>query len=172
MRAIPIGLCVCLAVLLTSAAAGHHAGAFVADRGATVQPQSPPTPSHPPVAGTTIFLYVSDIDRAIEFYGKTLGLRSILDRGPIRMFELGPSSAIGLIDAKTARGAAARLAKDKPLSLALVVDDIDRWYEYLKGRGVAIARPPRDSVNLNVRVFVFTDPEGYELEVITRLPDR
>lgn len=125
------------------------------------------TQRHPPVTGMNLFLYYNDIDKAVEFYRDTLGLRATLEKGPIRMFEITPTFAIGLVDAKTARGGASRPSKDKPLSVAFVVDDIDGWYRYLVARGVAIARPPRDSSNLNVRVFLFTDPEGYELEVIS-----
>lgn len=123
--------------------------------------------THPAVGGMTVFLYVTDIDRAVQFYGTTLGLRSTVDKGPIRMFELNPSASIGLVDAKTARGGADRPSKDKPLTVSFVVDDIEGWYRYLVARGVAIARAPRDSSNLKVRFFLFTDPEGYELEAIS-----
>lgn len=129
--------------------------------------ESRQAPAAPPATGMTVFLYYKDIESAVRFYRDVLGLRATVDKGPIHVFQLTPSTSIGLVDSKTARGGASRPSVDKPLTVTFVVDDIDAWYQYLVKRGVSIPRPPRVSSNLNVAFFLFNDPEGYELEVMS-----
>ncbi len=119
----------------------------------------------PPFIGEVTFLYFNDLDKAAEFYGNTLGLTKTFDAGWVRIFTIAPSSSVALVDA--AKGAH-RASDDKPVTLAMVVSDlkeVDRWYEYLKTRGVSIHMPPFDAPSVNVREFRFTDPEGYSLEI-------
>ena len=125
------------------------------------------TTPRPEASGLTVFLYVQDIEKAVEFYRSVLGLPAVVDKGPIHVFQVTPNTSVGLVDSKTARGAANRPSVNKPVTVTFVVDDVDVWYRYLLDRGVTIARPPRDSSNLNVRFFIFNDPEGYELEVMS-----
>lgn len=91
-----------------------------------------------------------------------LGLRQTLDLGWVTIYALSPSSSVGLVDGASG---ALRPSGDKPVMVSLVVDDVDRWYEYLKSRGVVISQPPSDSTRVRVRSFSFKDPEGYTLEV-------
>ncbi len=116
----------------------------------------------PPIVGQVTFLYFNDIDAAARFYGGTLGLAKTFDLGWVRIFALSPTSSVGLVDGKSG---AHRPAAEKPVMLSLVVDDADRWYAYLKGRGVEIKQPPSDGTRVRVRAFGFSDPEGHTLEV-------
>lgn len=116
----------------------------------------------PPIAGQVTFLYFNDIDAAARFYGGTLGLAKTFDLGWVRIFALSPTSSVGLVDGKSG---AHRPAAEKPVMVSLVVDDADRWYAYLKGRGVEIKEPPSDGTRVRVRAFGFSDPEGHTLEV-------
>lgn len=116
----------------------------------------------PPIAGQVTFLYFNDIDAAAHFYGETLGLAKTFDLGWVKIFALSPTSSVGLVDGKSG---AHRPAPEKPVMLSLVVDDADRWYAYLKGRGVQIKEPPSDGTRVRVRAFGFIDPEGHTLEV-------
>jgi predicted enzyme related to lactoylglutathione lyase len=126
----------------------------------------PVPPSPPPISGQVTFLYYNDLPRAALFYGKTLGLPAKLDLDWVKMFQVSPTSLVGLVDATSGTH---RPAEAKPVMVSLVVEDVDAWYAYLKGQGVEIARPPRDSERSGVRAFGFKDPEGYTLEVFAWL---
>ncbi len=137
--------------------------------GATVTASRQSASGLPAFVGEVTFLYFNDIDKAAEFYGNILGLRKTFDAGWVRIFAISPSSSVALVDA--AKGAH-RASEDKPVTLAMVVSDlkdVDRWYEYLKTRGVSIHMPPFDAPSVNVREFRFTDPEGYTLEIFAWL---
>ena len=127
-----------------------------------VAPADASATAPPPVAAQVTFLYFNDIEVAGQFYGTTLGLPKTFDLGWVKIFSLSPTSSVGLVDGKSG---AHRPAADKPVMVSLVVDDVDRWYEYLKGRGVAIDEPPSDGTRVPVRSFSFRDPEGHTLEV-------
>ena len=43
--------------------------------------------------------------------------------------------------------------------------DVNAWCDYLKGRGVLMTKGPKDVPLLGIRVFVFDDPEGYQIEI-------
>ena len=123
----------------------------------------------PPFTGEVTFLYFNDPDTAAEFYGETLGLEKTFDAGWVRIFTISPSSSVALIDGAVG---AHKPSTDKPVTVAMVVpdlEDVDRWYEYLKSQGVSIHMPPFDAASVNVREFRFTDPEGYSLEIFAWL---
>lgn len=123
----------------------------------------------PPFASEVTFLYFNDVDKAAVFYGETLRLTKTFDAGWVRIFTISPSSSVALVDA--AKGAHPA-SDDKPVTLAMVVSDpkdVDRWYDYLKTRGVSIHMPPFDAPSVGVREFRFTDPEGYSLEIFAWL---
>ncbi len=119
-------------------------------------------PAAPPVHGQVTFLYFNDVEAAGRFYGATLGLTKTFDLGWVKIFSLSPTSSVGLVDGKSG---VHRPAAQKPVMVSLVVDDVDGWYEYLKGRGVVLQEPPRDGTRVRVRAFSFRDPEGHTLEV-------
>jgi len=116
----------------------------------------------PPIAGQVTFLYFNDVQAAARFYGETLGLAKTFDLGWVKIFKLSPTSSVGLVDGQSG---AHRPSAEKPVMVSLVVDDVDRWYAYLKGRGVEIEEPPSDGTRVRVRAFAFRDPEGHSLEV-------
>jgi catechol 2,3-dioxygenase-like lactoylglutathione lyase family enzyme len=122
-----------------------------------------PEPGHPPPArGQVTFLYYNDLETAARFYETTLGLRKTFDLGWVKIYALSPTSSVGLVDGKSG---ALRPAVEKPVMVSLVVDDVDGWYAYLKGRGVELKEPPEDGTRVPVRAFSFRDPEGHTLEV-------
>lgn len=137
--------------------------------GATAIAGRQAAPDLPPFASEVTFLYFNDVDKASAFYGETLRLKKTFDAGWVRIFTISPSSSVALVDA--AKGAH-RASDDKPVTLAMVVSDpkdVDRWYDYLKTRGVSIHMPPFDAPSVGVREFRFTDPEGYTLEIFSWL---
>ncbi|MGH9318511.1 MAG: VOC family protein [Vicinamibacteria bacterium] len=123
----------------------------------------------PPIAETVTFLYYQDLEAAASFYGEKLGLERTLDLDWVKMFRISPSAKVGLVNAS---GGTHRPSADKPVMVSFVVDElqqVDRWYERLKARGVELTSEPQDSPRSGVRAFGFRDPEGYTLEVFAWL---
>lgn len=116
----------------------------------------------PPIAaGQVTFLYYNDLAQAGEFYGDVLGLELEVDLGWVKIYQLSPSSSVGLVNAS---GGSHRPSSDKPVMVSMVVD-VDAWYQYLKAKGVDVGDAPNTDGNAPVKAFSFEDPEGYSLEV-------
>jgi catechol 2,3-dioxygenase-like lactoylglutathione lyase family enzyme len=114
--------------------------------------------------GITATIYVSDMDRAVDFYTKTLGLPLAGRWGDeYAGIDLGKGLAIGLHPARSphspkpgSRGAIQiGFAVDKPL------DDV---VKDLQSRGVVFRGPVVDDVQ--VRLAFFGDPDGNDLYLI------
>ncbi|NJO24471.1 MAG: hypothetical protein HC868_18100, partial [Sphingomonadales bacterium] len=102
------------------------------------------------VHGQVTFLYFNDVEAAGRFYGETLGLAKTFDLGWVKIFSLSPTSSVGLVDGKSG---AHRPAAEKPVMVSLVVDDVEGWYEFLKGRGISLGEPPSDAKRAPIRAF-------------------
>jgi hypothetical protein len=123
----------------------------------------------PRIQKQVTFLYFNDLDRAAAFYGTILKLPKTFDQGWVKIFELSPTSSVGLVDAIHG---AHKPASEKPVMLSLVMataGEVDRWYAYLRGKAVEVREPPRDSDRVPVHAFEFNDPEGHSLEVFAWL---
>lgn len=123
----------------------------------------------PPIAAQVTFLYFNDLEKASDFYGKTLGLRATYDASWVKIYTLSPTSSLGLVDAIHGTH---RPSNVKPLMISLVVDSseqVDEWFSYLKAQGVQIPKSPTNSTSAPVRAFEFSDTEGHSLEVFTWL---
>jgi catechol 2,3-dioxygenase-like lactoylglutathione lyase family enzyme len=101
-----------------------------------------------------VFYYVSDLDRAIEFYGTALGLRltsrDVVARFDVDgvLFELVPTADPGVL---SGRGNA---------RLTLAVDDLLTAVAYLRGRGVIVSDVRTVS---NGSMASLADPDGNEI---------
>jgi hypothetical protein len=123
----------------------------------------------PRIVSQVTFLYFNELDKAAAFYANTVGLRLSFDGGWVRIFEISPTSSVGLVDATHG---AHKPAAEKPVMVSMVMStpaEVDRWYEQLKTR-VQIPKPPSNSDKVAVRAFSFKDPEGHSLEVFAWLP--
>ena len=116
------------------------------------------------IQGITATIYVSDMDRAVDFYTKTLGLPLAGRWGnEYASIDLGKGAAIGLHPAKGphspkpgTRGAIqVGFAVNKPL------DDV---VKNLQAQGVVFRGPIVDDVQ--VRLAFFGDPDGNDLYLI------
>jgi catechol 2,3-dioxygenase-like lactoylglutathione lyase family enzyme len=119
-------------------------------------------PSPPPVLATNAFYYYADLDAAWAFYTRTLGFETVADYGFAKMLQVAPSSYLTLVD--ESRGMHSS-AEPKSVTLAVVTEEVEGWWEYLTQAGVAMRASlgiveegrPHDG-------FVAVDPEGYLLE--------
>ena len=124
----------------------------------------------PRIASQVTFLYFNELEKAAAFYANSVGLRLSFDGGWVRIFEISPTSSVGLVDATHG---AHKPSAEKPVMVSMVMStpaDVDRWYTQLKARGVQIPKPPSDSNKVAVHAFSFEDPEGHSLEVFAWLP--
>lgn len=121
-------------------------------------------PRPPTAVGQVTFLYFNDLAKANQFYGEVLGLELEFDLEWVKIYQLSPTSSVGLVNATEG---SIRPSADKPVMVSLVVDrdQVDAWWTYLKSKGVDVGEAPGPEGDGAVRAFSFKDPEGYALEV-------
>jgi lactoylglutathione lyase len=105
-----------------------------------------------------ITLYVSDLKNAIKFYEKTLGLTKKYEYSSYAGFQCG-GVEIGLIPKEKMKA-----SKDSP-TVEFLVDDVDKFYDELKKKGVNTINPPHDEP-WGGRQASFKDPDGNLLEIV------
>jgi lactoylglutathione lyase len=124
-------------------------------------------PEHSANQKLITFFYYADLPRAMAFYENVLGLKLEIDQGWSKIYQVTSSGYIGLVD--EARGSH-RAHPVKPVQLCIRVADVNAWAKYIAEQGIAIVKGPRDVPDLKIRVFVFDDPEGYQIEIQSVLP--
>lgn len=119
-------------------------------------------PEHSATEKLITFLYYVDLPRAMAFYENVIGLKLVIDQGWSKIYEVTSSGYIGLVD--QARGSH-RAHPVKPVQICMRVADVNAWHRYLLDEGITITKGPRDVPDLQIRAFVFNDPEGYQIEI-------
>jgi catechol 2,3-dioxygenase-like lactoylglutathione lyase family enzyme len=113
------------------------------------------------VQANIVWLYYKDVPRAQRFYQDTLGLALVVDQGFAKVYQVSPTSFVGLVD--EAQGLH-RASETKAVTVSFVTEQIDEWYAYLQAKGVTIRNPLANATRHPTRGFVALDPEGYFLE--------
>lgn len=147
-----------LALVLMWGCGGGEDGAELSGEGAMTDGR-PPTSA---ILATNAFYYYSDLEVAWEFYARVLGFETVADYGFAKILQVAPTSYLTLVD--EARGMH-DASEPKSVTLALVTEEVEGWWEYLSAAGVEMRSPlgevgtgrPHDG-------FVAVDPEGYLLE--------
>jgi catechol 2,3-dioxygenase-like lactoylglutathione lyase family enzyme len=156
-----------------AAFAGGLIGALFAVAAARAQPAAAPVMPTPPRAPSLMSatFAVTDLDRAIAFYTKGLGLKVAARIENPRATEVpllfpagGPS--LLLIKAKSpepATGGPPRIGR-------VIVDapDLKALTQRLTGAGYALAQPLAENPQHHVLVALARDPDGNELELVQR----
>lgn len=104
-----------------------------------------------------VFLSVSDLEESSKFYGEILGLRLTRDQGTCRIFHISGNSYVGVCQGQLPEF-------PNGLTLTMVSDDVDGWYEILKDR-VKIRHPPKMNEKYRIYHFYLEDPDGYVIEI-------
>lgn len=108
------------------------------------------------------FLYCRDLPRAMRFYEEVLGLPLVIDQGWSKIYRLCPGAHVGLVD--ETRGMH-RWAPVKPVQLCIRVPSVDDWYAWAQSLALDNLSKLFQNEALGIRAFVFTDPEGYQIEI-------
>lgn len=145
---------------------------------APIAAQDPPTKlqsdeTAPPAkfAGLITFAYYEEIEEAEKFYTEIMGLEKSYHRPRTRVFQITPTAALGLMDLNAVDDVE---LNDKAAGFSFIVsavEDVDRWADYLKSKGVEILVEPSDGTRTPVRSVHFLDTDGYDIEIFAWLPD-
>ena len=101
---------------------------------------------------------VSDLQRAVEFYGNVLGLEKKYQYSSYAGFDCG-GVEIGL---RPGNPSGENL--DMPC-VDFLIPDIDRCYEEMRRHGVRLLKEPHDTP-WGGRTALFTDPDGNVLQLV------
>lgn len=117
----------------------------------------------PGIQATNLVWYYRDLEAAHAFYTEVMGFETVADLGTAWVLRVAGTSYLTLADEATA----GPLSPEAPRSvtLALVTEEVQGWWDYLRGRGVATLGPYRRQEGRPYDGFVAVDPEGYYLEV-------
>jgi lactoylglutathione lyase len=108
------------------------------------------------------FFYYRDLPRAMRFYEEILGLPLAIDQGWCKIYRICDGAHVGLVD--ETRGMH-KWAEVKPVQLCIRVAQVDDWYAYAQERSLNNLSKLFVNEALGIRAFVFTDPEGYQIEL-------
>jgi len=119
---------------------------------------------HDPTLAIT-FLYYRDLVTAEAFW-RHLGFPMVIDQGFAKIFQIAGGAHVGLVD--EARGMN-DWQEDKCVQVCIRVPDVEAWRAW----ALAEALPGVSELFVNeaigIRAFVFTDTEGYQIEVQSTL---
>lgn len=108
-------------------------------------------------------IFVSDMNRSIEFYRDTVRLPLKFESPEWTEFDTGP---IGLA-LHLAEPAPSAISMEKPIAgmcqLGIQVEDLDGFHENLVAKGVPCLRPPVEE--FGVRMARYPDPDGLRFTV-------
>ena len=114
------------------------------------------------VLSSRVLLYPADFDRAVRFYGDTLGLEVYREYGyGGRITGVVYFLGGGFLEVTS-------VASDSPpgsIRLWLQVADVDREHERLAAAGVDVTDPPAD-MPWGLREMSFLDPDGTRLRLV------
>ena len=105
------------------------------------------------------FVYCEDLDATCEFYEKILGLEMVLDQGPCRIFRVAGDGFLGICTKLD------RPSEKAGVILTLVSDDVDGWYDYLKGFDLEFEKTPQLYAKFNIYHLFVRDPAGTLVEI-------
>ncbi len=114
------------------------------------------------IEGGTPTIYVSDMDRAVEFYTAVLGLRLESRYGDEwASVDAGRGMTIGLHPAAERMGAPGTLGS---INIGFnVTESLDEVVRTLESRGVTFDGPISGDANGSIRLAFFGDPDGNSL---------
>jgi len=123
--------------------------------------------ARPDIIATNAFYYYADVETAWAFYRDTLGLETVVDYGFAKIMRLADSSYLTLVQASEGMHTT---DEPKTVTLNLVTDELNRWYEHLTAQAVPMRIELPGANEQGSNSFVATDPEGYFLKFVRHNP--
>jgi len=116
---------------------------------------------NPGIIANNAFFYYQDVEGAARFYNEILGLKTVADYGFAKIIRVAATSYLTLVDAESGMHSA---DEPKTVAVALITDQLDEWYRYLKDAGITMRSEYKPVEGRPHHGFVVYDPEGYYLE--------
>jgi catechol 2,3-dioxygenase-like lactoylglutathione lyase family enzyme len=108
----------------------------------------------------TLFYY-KDLEAASAFYD-SIGFTLAVDLDWWKVFSVVGGFYLGLVGGDIVPEG---INSKKAVKLIVMVDDVDAWFNKLKGLGLKLDHEEvYSSSRLNLREFSLSDPEGYSIE--------
>jgi lactoylglutathione lyase len=108
------------------------------------------------------FFYYRDLPGAMRFYEDVLGLPLAIDQGWCKIYRICPGAHVGLVDETRGMN---KWHQQKPVQLCIRVPRVEDWYAFARARELDALSELFENQALGIRAFVFTDPEGYQIEI-------
>jgi predicted enzyme related to lactoylglutathione lyase len=118
--------------------------------------------SVPDIVATNAFYYYEDVEAAWTFYANVMGFETAADYGFAKIMRVAEASYLTLVD--QAQGMHSS-EEPKSVTLALVTEQVEGWYDYLQAEGVTMRGDFNYREGQPHDGFVAVDPEGYLIEV-------
>ena len=120
--------------------------------------------SLPGISEQYTMLYYKDMQAPRDFYGGLLGLTSVMDDDWLSLYQLTPTSFVGII--KEGEDSWHKVQDTNAVMLSIVTDDVDSWYQRVVSDGkVKILQEIYDNEAVPIRAFLMQDPGGYSVEI-------
>ena len=107
------------------------------------------------------FLYYRDLEAAEAFW-RHLGFPMVIDQGFAKIFRVADGAHVGLVD--EVRGMN-DWQEHKCVQVCLRVPNVDVWHDWARAEELPGVSEMFQNETLGIRAFVFTDTEGYQVEV-------
>jgi len=115
--------------------------------------------SRPAFDQFVVFVSVSDLTIAHEFYTDVLGLEMVLDQGQCRIYRVAAEAYLGLCDNPETAGATGGAI------ITLVTDRVDEVYDGLLASGVVVDHAPAYNPRFDIYHAFVRDPDGNRIEI-------
>ena len=125
---------------------------------------------YPSIAGGVPFFYYHDLPGAADWYKSKLGLKPLTEEEWVVIFELTPTSFIGLVNAS---GGSLRPTENKAALLSIETAELEAWWEKLKDvEGIDMIHGIQSGAGGMIEEFRMHDPGGYIVEFFRWRKDR
>ena len=114
---------------------------------------------HPPINQNVVFTYTDNLDEASGFFRDVMELEFVLDQGACHIYRLTEQCFLGVCNI------ADRPREQAGVTITIVSDDVDGWYDFLTAKGVEYIKKPSYSPEFNVYSSLFISPHGYRIEI-------
>ncbi len=105
------------------------------------------------------FLHSNNLDATRHFYQEILGQNLARDQGNCIIFQVTETAYLGFCEHIE------HIQPGRRIILTLVTDDVDHWYEVLKGKSVNLMTLPKANLKYQIYHFFLLDPDGYTVEI-------